>query len=402
MAHLNDTTVKSLRVPANLDRKEFWFDEKGLGMRISKTGRKSWIYVYHYMGHSRRLTFGTYPTIGVAAVRALHAKAMQQLEGGIDPGDTLQVQRSQIRNSPTVGDLADDYLSRHASQKKTGEKDRQMLNRDVLPKWKNIRANQITRLDVTDLLDGIVGRGSPISANRILALVRKMFNFGIERSMVEANPCDRIRQPAANRQRDRYMSSDEIRTFWNNLDNAKMSEGSKLALRLQLVTAQRKGEIVNAEWSEINFEDRVWTIPAHKAKNGLAHRVPLTDLALDILGRLHELAAGSKYCLPSRIGDKPVIETSVDHALRSNLDLIGIADLTPHDLRRTAASYMTSIGIPRLTVSKILNHADSSVTAIYDRHGYDPEKQQALTQWSQRLSQLCKPPALIEGGTKVL
>jgi integrase len=389
MARLNDTTVRGLRISPDQERSEVWFDEKGLGMRVSKTGRKSWIYVYHHNGRSRRITFGTYPSIGVADVRALHATAMHNLENGIDPGNAVQMQRAQVRNAPTVHEIAIEYMTRHASQKKSGPEDQRMLNHDVLPYWGTLQADQISRRDVTLLLDRIVERGAPIAANRVLALIRKMFNFGIERSLVENNPCDHVRQPAANVQRDRILTQEEIRILWSKLSDANMSEASKLAFKLQLITAQRKGEIAKAEWSEIDFETSTWTIPAHKAKNGQAHRVYLTDFALEILGQLRILADGSRYWLPSPIGDKPMIETSLDHALRKNLPFIGIENVTPHDLRRTAASFMSSLGIPRLILSKILNHSDSSVTAIYDRHGYDHEKQAAWTLWSQRLCEIC-------------
>lgn len=392
MARLNDTTVRGLRISPGQDRSEVWFDEKGLGMRVSKTGRKSWIYVYHHNGRSRRITFGTYPDIGVADVRTLHATAMHNLENGIDPGDAIQVQRAQIRNEPSVLELATEYMVRHASLKKSGREDQRMLNHDVLPYWGALKAAQISRRDVTILLDRIVERGALIAANRVLALVRKMFNFGIERSLIESNPCDHVRQPSANVQRDRVLTQDEIRILWTKLDDARMSESSKLVFKLQLVTAQRKGEIVNAEWSEIDFETRIWTIPAQKVKNGRAHRIYLTDLALEIISQLRILAGESRYWLPSPIGDKPMIETSLDHALRNNLVLIGIENVTPHDLRRTAASFMSSIGITRLVLSKILNHSDSSVTAIYDRHGYDQEKQEAWTLWDQRLREICERP----------
>lgn len=385
---LNDTSVRGLRATVGQDRTDFWFDEKGLGLRVSKTGRKTWVYVYHFNGRSRRYTLGTYPTVGVADVRALHATAMSHVERGIDPGDAYQMERSEARNAPTLAELATEYLEKHASKKKSGEKDRQMLERDVLPKWKALKAHEVTKRDVTKLLDEIVERGAPISANRVLALVRKMFNFGIERSLVEANPCDHISQPAPNGRRDRVLTHDEIRKFWFGLSPAKMSEGTKLALKLQLVTAQRKGEIVNAEWSEINFENRIWTIPASKSKNGQPHRVYLSDVATQLLTQLKHLAKQSRFWLPSRVGDKPVVETSVDHAMRECLNGIGIVDVTPHDLRRTAASMMTSFKVPRLTVSKILNHTEPSVTAIYDRYGYDTEKQEALELWAEKLQEI--------------
>lgn len=392
MANLTDTAVRALKVAKEKDRTEVWF-HKSLGMRVSKTGRKSWVFVYKYQNKSRRITFGTYPTIGVADVRTLHAKALKNLELGIDPGNKVQVERAAVRNAPTVENLASEYMTRHAVNKKSGNEDQRMLNKDVLPHWGAIQAGRVTRQDVFDLLDIITTRGSPIQANRVLSLIRKMFNFGIERSMVETNPCDHVPQPAPSVQRDRVLSAQEIRTLWTGLAQAKMTESSKLALKLQLVTLQRKGEIVNGEWSEIDFETNVWTIPALKAKNGHTHRVFLSTLAVDILTRMQVLAKGSPYFMPSRIGagKKPINKTSIDHALRKNLSAIGLSNLTPHDLRRTAASYMTGLGVTRLTLSKILNHSDPSVTAIYDKWSYDPEKRAAMNLWSTELQSIINP-----------
>lgn len=390
MARLNDTTVKGLKAAPDQDRQDVWFDEKGLGMRVSKTGRKSWVFVYHYKGKAKRITFGTYPTIGVADVRGLHASALQKLERGIDPGDDIQVQRAETRSAPTVADLAREYLFRHAARKKSGKEDERMLNHDVLPFWKTLRAAEISRRDVTVLLDRIVERGAPIAANRVLALVRKMFNFGIQRSIIAENPCANVGQPSTSVQRDRVLGLDEIRAFWFNIDASAMSESVSVALKLQLVTAQRKGEIVSAEWIEVDFETRIWTIPAAKAKNGIAHRIYLTDLALGLLTRLKALSGDSRYWLPSRIGDKPITERAVSHAFRTNLQDLGLNNVTPHDLRRTAASMISSMGTPRLVVAKILNHVDASVTAVYDRHGYDQEKKAALTAWSDKLREICE------------
>jgi hypothetical protein len=135
MARLNDMTVRSLRVAQGEDRREVWFDEKGLGMRVSKTGRKSWVYVYHYANRSRRITFGTYPDIGVADVRALHAAAVRDLANGRDPGNALQTERTEARQATTVATLAEEYLRLHASRKRSGPEDQRMLTRDVIPYW---------------------------------------------------------------------------------------------------------------------------------------------------------------------------------------------------------------------------------------------------------------------------
>jgi integrase len=166
-----------------------------------------------------------------------------------------------------------------------------------------------------------------------------------------------------------------------------MSEQTKLVLKLQLVLGQRKGEIISAEWSEIDHLSGWWTIPAKKAKNGQAHRVPLSSLAKQLLEEVKQLSGTSRFLFPAKLKDTSITGTSIDHAVRRS-SFTGIKAWTPHDLRRTVASHITSMGIPRLVVSKILNHVESTITAVYDRHGYDNEKFNALEAWSLRLKEI--------------
>jgi integrase len=141
------------------------------------------------------------------------------------------------------------------------------------------------------------------------------------------------------------------------------------------------------ERHELDLIDGWWTIPAEKAKNGLAHRVPLTAQAVKILEQAIAVAGKSSYLFPAPLskGKAPTSKydlTKVTERLRKRT---GIQDFTAHDLRRTAASLMTGMGVPRLTVSKILNHVEPGVTAVYDRHSYDKEKREALEAWALRL-----------------
>jgi len=219
-----------------------------------------------------------------------------------------------------------------------------------------------------------------------------MFNFAIERHLLTSTPCATVKAPAKENQRDRCLSMDEIRAFWTGLERAPMAEATWIALKLQLVTAQRKGEILGAEWSEIDLTSGCWVIPEDKAKNAIQHRVPLSALALQLLTDLKKISQKSKWLFPSETGKTHLRGESVDKAVRRSDDAVfkaaGIKHFTPHDLRRTAATHMTSIGIPRLIVSKILNHADSGITAIYDRHSYDTEKRHALERWETELNRI--------------
>ena len=363
-----------------------YFDERttGLGLRISSAGRKSWFVMYRHAGRLRRYTIGTYPALGLTHARDKAKELMHESAMGNDPATDKQVNRG----APTFGEVAAQYIELYAkTNKKSWEGDQRMLDHDLLPKWKNVKAQDIKRRDIISLLDTIVLR-APIQANRILALLSKIFNWAISRDLIEANPCTAIKRPSKENQVDRMLSDDEIVIFWDGLTTALMSEPTRLCLKLQLVTAQRKGEIVIAEWSEFDLTNGWWTIPSEKAKNNLSHRVPLSVLAIQLLEQVKMLSGDSRWLFPSTKGDKPVLDTSIDHALHKNEAKFAIPPFTPHDLRRTAASHMTGMGVPRLTVSKILNHSESGITAVYDRHSYDQEKRQALNLWGDKLSKI--------------
>ncbi|QBR83839.1 site-specific integrase [Legionella israelensis] len=371
---------------------------KGFGITIFPSGEKSFIYIYHFGGRKRRMTLGKYPHCSLADARRLHREALAVLESSKDPAVEKQKRKIAVRDSSTIGGLIDEYIEKWAKpNKRSWRADERCLNKDIRPVWGKRKVSEITRRDIILLLDNIKDRGAPIQANRVLACVSKMFNFAIERDITPNNPCAGVKPVAKENRRDRVLTDEEIRILWQGLDQTTtsdstqhiicMSEQVKLALKLQLVTAQRKGEVISAEWTEFDLISGWWVIPANKSKNNLAHRVPLSRLAISLLKEIKDLSNNSHFLFPSKFKDTHIKATSVDHAVRrSSFD--GVKPWTPHDLRRTVASHITSIGIPRLVVSKILNHSETSVTAIYDRHGYDNEKRNALEAWAKRLQEI--------------
>jgi integrase len=380
-----DRQIKSLK-PQNV-RYEVWEDNgKGFGVRVSPAGRKSFIYMYRFRGNSRRMTLGVYPEISLADAHASHAKARQLLDKGKDPGTVEQDKKEESQRSPSIRRLAEEYIDKYAKpRKRSWKEDERILHKDVVPRWGKRKARDLTRRDIIILLDEIVERGASIQANRTLAVIRKMYSFAMGRGILDSSPCVAIPAPSKENRRDRVLSEGEVKTFWKRLDTSKMEKATALALKLQLITAQRKGEVAGGEWKDFDLKKGWWTIPAEKSKNGFPHRVPLSSLALKILNELKIMTGNSQWLFPSPREGQHIAETSVDHAVRINADHFTIDHFTPHDLRRTAASMMTASGIQRLTVSKILNHVESGVTAVYDRHGYDKEKRQALETWERKL-----------------
>ena len=306
------------------------------------------------------------------------------------------VDSTRTRGVPGRRRFAREYIERHASKKRSGREDIRLLNGSphkkktgkqphvpLVKRCGDRRIKDIKRRDVRELLDEIAAR-APIMANRTLALVRKMFNFAIEREWLEANPCVMVRPPGEERQRDRVLSEDEVRRVWKVLDGE--SPLIAVLFKIRLLTAQRGGELHGAAWSEFDLSRGWWTIPAERSKNGLAHRVPLSPQAVRILRKWLTAADDSPWVFPSSRKTGPHIahaQKAIERIVRAS----GV-NFRGHDLRRTAASLMVGAGVSRLVVSKILNHVETGVTAVYDRHGYDLEKRAALDFWGRRLDQI--------------
>ena len=400
---LTDAKVRSLK--AKTKRYEVWeTGRSGFGLRISASSNKSWFYFYRFEGKNRRMTLGVYPEMTLEKAHSAHAKAREQLIKGIDPNELLIQANIAHRGSPTVSQLVNEYIEKWAKpRKRTWEEDARMLSKDVIPHLGKRKAKDIKRRDIVLLIDEIVDRGSPITANRTLRIIKKMFSFAVKRGVLDASPCVEIDPPAKENKRERVLTEDEVKIFWLGLEKAKMSDGTKLALRLLLVTAQRKGEVAQAEWSEIDLKSGWWTIPKEKAKNERIHRVPLSQMAIDILKQAKELSRDSRWVFPS-VKNQAITPRSISRAIRNNSkkrppehpkhkppygEFFKTERFSPHDLRRTATSMMTGSGVDELHVSKVLNHTISGVTSRhYNHYTYDKEKQQALETWDRKLNSI--------------
>jgi integrase len=371
--------VDALRPPA-AGQVDYWdADNPGFGLRVSAGGRKAWVAMYRHGNVKHRLTLGTYPALSLAEAREKAAIAHHAVQyAGVNPATVKRMERA----AETFAELAPDYLERHAKrQKRSWRKDLLILEKDVLPRFGKRKAGNISRRDIIALLDDIVARGAPIQANRTLEIVRKLFNWAVGRDLLGANPCYRIPKPSKENRSDRVLTAEEIRAVWASLESEAPLTAATFKLRL--LTAQRGAEVLPMRWDQIS--NAWWTIPAEVTKNGLAHRVPLSPQSLELLEEIRPLGEGSEWVFPGARGDGHRVGI---HKAHNRIRRRAGVSFVPHDLRRTAASHMTSMGIGRLVVSKVLNHVESGVTSIYDRHSYDREKRQALDTWGRRLEEI--------------
>jgi len=387
--------------------KEFWVREgMGFSLRVLPSGEKIWYYIFTFDGRKRylRLGAGGYPEVSLGDARLMFDIAKVKVKNGVDPLTEQDQRREERRASPTMSELVPDYLERHAKRfKRSWAEDERILNSEVITHWKHRKAGDIKKRDVIELLEGIVNRGSPAMANNAFQVVRKMFNWAVEKDILPFTPCTGLKLPSPKVSRDRVLKAAEIKAFWENLDDCAMSEDARRALKLILVTAQRPGEVAGIHTREI--DGRWWTLPQGRSKNTRAQRIYLTDLALEIIGDTD----GKGYIFPSphKAKDRSIDDHSLSVAVNRSLSTalldhngkplcngdgkpsrrsrIGIDQFTPHDLRRTAATFMAEMGIMDEVIDAVLNHAKQGVIKVYNQYRYDKEKQAALEAWDRKL-----------------
>jgi integrase len=359
----------------------------GLYLRLYQTGRRSWVYRYKLRDKVRLLTLGDCRQIGLSEARTLAREAHNKVKEGTDPAAEAQRIKVEALRIPTIEAFIQEYIARYAQPyKKSWQEDQRLLQREVVPIIGKLRLDQIHRRDIVALLDGIRDRGALVLSNRVLAVVRRMFGFAIERSVIEASPATQIKA-IREKPRERTLTDEEIKQLWKATEpGTSLLPATRLALRLALLTGQRAGEICGIARKEIDFDKALWMLPAVRTKNGLSHLVPLSSLALETITEALAQSWSTQWIFPASRGNHHLTVYALDQAMQCIFE--GASKPTPHDMRRTVGTRLGELKFNRIIQDKVLNHKDRTIGGIYDRHSYASEKRQALEAWERRLREI--------------
>jgi integrase len=375
----------------------------GLYLVIQPSGTKSWALRYRWHGQTRKLTFPqTYPDMGLAAARAEATMKLDNLDNDIDPA-AVQAEEIQQEEPNTVKSVVDEWLKREVSKTQTKGEVARIMNKEVMPKWKHKLITDIARPDVNRLIDAIMDRKTPILANRTLSILKRFFRWTIDRGYIQVSPIAGIRPPAKEKTRDRVLTEEELTAIWNAAPELGFPFGDYF--RFLALTGQRRGEVANMKWADIDLDAALWTLPKEATKAGRIHDVPLSEPAVQLLRSLPRFKG--PYIFTTTSGKRPIsgfskaktaLNDAIVEARRKSAELPENAKALDqwglHDLRRTLTTWMANNGVLPHVLAAILNHSPGStlgITAVYARSKWSKEKREALGRWAQYMSGLEKP-----------
>ena len=373
----------------------YWDDGlPGFGVKITPRGRKVFIVLYRTkdgFSRLRKYTIGTYGQTTLAIARIVAQKVLADRNEGKDPAGEKRNLRKKIVTD-TVEEVVKEYRLRHVDALRSAYEINRIMDTELLSRWKSKSIQEITRRDVLICLDEIVARGSPAVANYTFTVMRAMFNWAIGRGILEKSPCTGLSKPTAVNSRSRILSDVELREIIFAARRTARPYGA--IVELLALLGQRRSEVAEMTWRELDIEKKLWTIPVERAKNQRAHFVHLPSRALEII---QTQPKSDGLVFPTSSG-KPFMEFS---KMKSQLDKeSGVSDWVLHDLRRTVVSGMASLGIAPHVADKVLNHRSGSISgvaAVYQRYEFMAERQAAMDHWDKYISGLFRPRTSVTG-----
>jgi integrase len=366
-----------------------YFDAKtrGLGLRVTPAGAKTWSFVYRSGGPPKWLTLGSYPAITLATARALALDKRHLID--VEHRDPLEEERKAQEAPPApasdaapvfrFNDLAKLYETFAKGRKKSWRDDVGKTKKYLTPRWGQMPLRDITRAHVHELLDGLVAQGMTVGVNRVQALISRLFTVALDRSLVDAHPAARMIKRFKERASDRVLTDAELRALWAGLDAHPGAAAD--ALRLRLLLGQRGAEIIGMKWDEIDLVNRTWELPGARTKNAHPHVVPLSTTAVALLKRVRAQIVEKEARVFPRL-------TPWTDELRA-LSAIHNGAYEWKDLRRTVSTRLAGLGFSEEVIGRTLNHARYTVTARhYIKHAYLTETRQALETWDRVLADI--------------
>ncbi len=415
-----DSVIRNIQPQKS--RQTFWcYGCPGFGIRINPSGSK--VFVFKYMSgenkdKSRWISIGKYPEWTIRQARMEYDRLYEQVyQYGRDPVAEKKAKEEKRKKQYSVAAFVEVYLEYTKLKGKVSiQEEERVFNLDVIPLIGDKNINEVTSDDIDDIQSRILkrakntaaaSRSGKVAVKNSLAYTRQLFNLAKKKRLISTNPVTEIESLGESGSRSRILSFEEIWAFWNRIEMLGVPPVTAKALKFMLATMQRSIEVRNMRYQALKIDEKVWQMEVYETKNRTMHRVPLNRHALEIIEEVSSFTGASPYVFgATRVLTPPkqpysdllpLGKSAMAQAIRRNRKALSINDFCPHDLRRTGATWITAVGLPKLYARLILNHSDGErdVTGeVYVQYSYDFEKQRAAQVWEFILDQIvtCSSP----------
>lgn len=391
---LTDSKIKSLKPKDKLYKVA---DRDGLYVSVTPTGTVTFRYDYRINGRRETLTIGKYGADGInlSEAREKLMVARKLVSEGISPASQKRNERNKIRNADRFCVFAEKYLDDVKLAESTKALRIATYERDIKTTFGNKLMTEITTDEIRRHCEKIKDRGAPSTAIFVRDLIANIYRYAIQRGHKFSNPTDEISNSsiATFKKRERALTPREIHLFFTALEETQSDFALKKAVKFILLTLVRKSELINATWDEVDFKNKVWTIPAGRMKAKRSHNVYLSEQALDLIVAFQIYSEGSPYLLPGRINRRqPIASSSLNRVIANcikhiNRDEQIIDEFTVHDLRRTGSTLLHEIGFNSDWIEKSLAHEQKGVRAVYNKAEYAEQRREMLQRWADKVDE---------------
>jgi len=382
--HMTKSAVDALKA-ASKDTVYWDAGLPGFGVKVTPRSRKVFVVLYRIGGAGSRLrkyTIGPYGRVTLQMARAEAQKVLAARLEGRDPATEKRESKRRM-TADRVDDLIEVFIVQHVSKTRKAAEISRLLRREVVSRWGNRCVHAIGKRDIVELASEIAQRGTPMAANTLLKVIKTFLNWCVGRAVIDASPAEGVPLPGKEVARDRVLTNNELASVIRAARQIGGAYGG--IVEMLALTGQRREEVAQMVWDEIDFNSRTWTLPGSRTKNGKPHIVHLSEACIKLIKR----ASGLGSYVFSISGVKPF--QNFTNAKRALDELSGVTGWRLHDLRRTCVSGMARLGVPPHVADKILNHQSgtiSGVAAVYQRHHFLAERKLALERWGQYIETL--------------
>ena len=369
-------------------------DADGLFLLVQPNGSKLWRYKFRLQGVEGLQALGAFPEVGLAEARAAHAASMQLVASGVNPVRARQSER-ESKGLATMGRDKGSFEALYADwdaatsvglRAGTVDQRRREIEKDLMPMFRGRPVASITRLELTSTLKAVEARAPEVARN-LRNHLWGIFEHAIDSGLIADNPVPPVRVlRKRNQQNHPALDPSQLGAFMRSLDETEsLSQQTRIAMRLLVLTACRKNEVVCGRWSEIDLDAAEWEIPAERMKAGRAHWVPLSRQSMHWLRELRTIVPEeSDLLFPNRVDpSRPMADRSLN-AVMERLGLSGKG--TPHGMRAAFSTYFNATGANVDVIEHCLAHTPANrVRAAYNRHKYQDERRTMLQAWADFL-----------------